>query len=61
MTKGFRIKPEEIRKRAGYVFLGAFVFYLAEPLKEFLDTLPLSKWIIGIIGIVATLYFFDFE
>jgi len=61
MAKGFQIKTIEIRKRAGYIFLGAFAFFLAQPLKEWLDTLPINKWIIGIGGIILTLYFFDFS
>jgi len=61
MKKGFRITKNEIKNRAGYVLLGIFGFYLATPVKEWLDNLPISKLVIGIGGILLTLLIFKFD
>lgn len=61
MTKGFQIKKVEIKKRAGYILLGMFGFILISPLRDFLDGLPINKYLLGGLGILITLYFFDFS
>ena len=62
MTKGFQITKVEIKRRFGYILLGVFAGLGVIPLREwFVETVPISPlWICGI-GILATLYFFDFS
>lgn len=61
LGKNYRITKNEVKNRMGYVFIGIFGFYLATPAREWLDTLPLNKWIIGIGGILLTLLIFKFD
>ena len=62
MSKGFRIERIEIKKRFGYILLGIFGFYLVSPIRDWLDAnISFNPLIIGIVGIILTLYFFDFS
>jgi len=61
MTK-FKITKDEITKRIGYVLLGLSAGLFLEEIKGWLvSTFNASPIIIGIIGFVLVLYFFDFS
>ena len=56
-----KITKGEIRRRTGYIMLGFFTYYLVEPVQMWVDTnLHLNPFMIGIGGIILTLYIFDF-
>jgi hypothetical protein len=58
----FNIGKEEVKHGAGYVLLAFFGFYILEPAREILsEKVPLAPIVIGIIGVAATLYFFEFK
>jgi predicted PurR-regulated permease PerM len=58
----FKITKNEIRKRVGYFLLGIFTFYLFDPIKDFLNkVIPYNSIIVGILGIMLTLYFFKLD
>lgn len=60
-SAGFRITKEETKKRMGYTLLGVFSFYLVEPFREVIETyVDVNPIAVGVVGIVAVLYFFDF-
>lgn len=55
------ITPREFKSRMGFILLGFFTFYLVEPLRTYIDAhANISPFIIGIGGILATLYLFEF-
>jgi hypothetical protein len=55
------ITKNELKSRIGYILLGFFSFYLVLPLQTWVDTnLQINPWIIGIVGIILVLFFFDF-
>lgn len=57
----FRITGEEFKRRMGFILLGFFSFYLVEPVRIWIETtVGINDFIIGGLGILATLYFFDF-
>lgn len=62
MKNRFAIKPGEVRSRLGYVLLGFFTFYLVEPIRTWVESqTSISPILIGTIGVMATLYFFEFR
>lgn len=59
---GFKITKTEARKRTGYILLSIFAFYVVEPLRDWVNSIfDVSPFIIGIGGIILTLYLFDFD
>jgi hypothetical protein len=56
----FKITTKEL-KGTGYVLLGFFMFFLMRPLQDWIGGNPATLTIIGVIGIIATLYFFNFN
>jgi len=60
--KGFQITKVEVRKRFGYILLGVFAGIGVVPLRDwFVINSPVNPLWICIIGMIATLYFFDFS
>lgn len=62
---GFKFKGnisgKELKSRIGYILLGFFSFYLVDPIQTWVDAnLSINPLVVGIVGILATLYFFDF-
>ena len=56
-----RITQKELTGRLGFILLGFFTFYLVEPIRQAISIInPTTNIIIGILGLLATLYFFDF-
>ena len=59
MTNG--ITKVEVKKRAGYILLGIFAGIGITPVREwFVENIPVNPLWICIVGIIGTLYFFDF-
>lgn len=57
----FGIKRSEAKTRMGYILLGFFTLYLVNPLRDWIDTnFHVNPIVLGVIGIIATLYFFEF-
>ena len=57
----FKITQSEFRKRLGFILLGFFSFYLVSPVQEWMETnTQLNPFLVGGIGIILTLFFFDF-
>jgi hypothetical protein len=55
------LTKQELKSRIGFILLGFFSFYLVEPLRELVDTnLQLNPFIIGGVGLLLVLMFFDF-
>jgi len=55
------ITHKELKSRMGYLLLGFFSVYLVDPVTEWVDAnLQINPFIIGGIGIILTMYFFDF-
>ena len=62
MAKGFQITKVEVKRRFGYILLGVFAGLGVIPLREwFVVNVPINPLYICVIGIVGTLYFFDFS
>jgi hypothetical protein len=59
-TRKFKITRSEVKRRAGYIFLGIFVANLIDPVQEFITNLGLDPIIVSLVGLVAVFYFFDF-
>lgn len=65
--KKFKITKKEVKSRAGYVLLGVFISYALPSVQESINkfvggiTGGVDPAVIGIIGIILTFYFFDFE
>lgn len=56
-----RITKEEIKQRIAYLLLGFFTFYIVEPAREYFnEVLHINPIIVGVVGMIAVLYFFDF-
>lgn len=55
------ITGREFKSRLGFILLAFFAFYLIEPVKEWINSnFQINPLIIGVVGIILTLYFFDF-
>ena len=59
-TKRFKITSDEIRRRAGYIFLGIFVANLIDPIQDFIFSIGLDPVIVSIIGLIGVFYLFEF-
>lgn len=58
----FEITKEELKSRVGYILLGFFTFYIVEPIRDLVSKyVPINPIIIGIVGLLITLYLFDFK
>ncbi len=59
-----KITKKELRGRIGFILLAFFTFYLVSPIRQWFETnfavAQNLQIVIGIIGILITLYFFDF-
>lgn len=56
----FGITKKEIKLRGGYILLGFFAALMVEPLKDLINGSSPNPLIIGVVGIILTLFFFDF-
>ena len=57
----FKITNSEFKKRLGFLLLGFFTFYLVDPIQQFINTnTQLNPFLVGGVGIILTLYLFDF-
>jgi len=57
----FKITKSETVKRLGYVLIGFFTYYLVAPIRDLVNEyVSINPIIIGLVGIVAVLYFFKF-
>jgi len=55
------ITSKEFKSRLGYILIGFFSVYLVDPVREYLNAnFSINPYIFGIVGIIATLYFFEF-
>lgn len=58
----FKISKNELQSRAGYIFLGIFTVYLVTPLEQWISThSTVNPWVIGLVGLLLTLYLFKFD
>jgi len=56
-----RITNKEVKSRMGYILIGFFAFYLVDPIKSWINAnWNINPILVGIVGILITLYFFDF-
>lgn len=59
-----KITKKELRSRAGFILLAFFTFFLVKPIRDTLSTNfqlePMTQIIVGIGGILAVLWYFDF-
>lgn len=59
------ITREETKKRISYVLLGLFTYMFVEPIREFiseyLNVNGYSGMIVGVVGFLVVLYFFDLK
>ena len=60
MAYKFKITKDEIRKRLGFFLLGFFFFYLADPVRTWMDGLGVNNVLLGISGIILVFYLFEF-
>jgi len=57
----YAITRKEAKIRTGYILLGFFGVYLVSPVQEWVDSnLHINPIVLGIAGILLTLYFFEF-
>jgi len=57
----FKITRSEIEGRGKFILLGFFTFYLVEPIRIWMNAnIQLNDMIIGLGGILLTLWFFKF-
>lgn len=54
------ITKDEVKRRAGYIFLGVFAAYLIDPIHNYIDSLGINPVMFAVIGLVFTFYYFDF-
>ena len=58
----FQITSREAKSRVGFILLGVFAFYIALELREVINVMfpNTNPIVIGVIGIIAVLFLFDF-
>jgi len=57
----FKITQLEFKKRLGFLLIGFFTFYLVDPIQTWINVnIQLNPLLVGGIGIILTLFFFDF-